>query len=206
MGGPGEGIGMAGGSHDDGIVEEMDGLYPDGMDVDEDAVVSSPHFVTTAVSNGFASALIPVRSGGRRRSSVSPPDTIGTLGSTLSRYESALHHAISYGQTLSNEYKDDARLEVRQIFKRTFAIVAWEDPLTAGGVVTEVVGHDAKVVLANELNQAILKSQGRPSHPVLETLYRQTAVCTAQLGLMGVGGATFADMQQRFFDSHTAPI
>ncbi|GLB36579.1 putative protein with domain in SPla and the RYanodine receptor [Lyophyllum shimeji] len=192
---------MAAGSHDEGIVEEMDGVGPDGMDVDDEAGVSSPHSATSPSANGFAGVSNPVRGGGRRRSSASPPDAVGMLGSTLSQYESALHQAIAYGQTLSNEYKDDARQEVRQIFKRTFAIVAWEDPLTAGGVVAEVVGHDAKVALANELNQAILKSQGRPAHPMLETLYRQSSVCVAQLGLMGVGGATFADMQKEFLDT-----
>ncbi|KAF5377248.1 hypothetical protein D9615_006400 [Tricholomella constricta] len=163
------------GSHDDGVIEEMD-----GMDVDDEVVVSSPHSATT---NGFNNAAILVR-GGRRRNSVSPSDGV-----------------IAYGQTLSNEYKNDARPEVKQIFKRTFAIVAWEDPLTAGGVVTEVVGHDAKVALANELNRAILKSQGRPPSPLLETIYRQTAVCVSQLGLMGVGGATFADMEKEFLDA-----
>ncbi|KAF8060964.1 hypothetical protein FPV67DRAFT_1423268 [Lyophyllum atratum] len=190
------GVGM-GATHDDGIIEEMDGLYADGMDVDDDVVVSSPHSATT---NGFSPAVIPV-CGGRRRSSASPPDGVGLLGSTLAQYESSLHQAIAYGQTLSNEYKDDARPEVKQIFKRTFAIVAWEDPLTAGGVVTEVVCNDARIALANEVNQAILKSQGRPPNPMLETIYRQTSVCVAQLGLMGVGGATFADMQKELLDA-----
>ncbi|KAG5646863.1 hypothetical protein DXG03_001939 [Asterophora parasitica] len=193
-------IGTAG-SHDDGVIEEMDGLHADGMDVDDEDVVSSPQSPNT--TNGFGSAAIPVRGGGsgRRRTSMSPTDGEGSLGSPLAQYESTLHQAIAYGQTLSNDYKNDARLEVKQIFKRTFAIVAWEDPLTAGGVVSEVVGHDAKVALANELNRAILRSQGRPPIPLLETIYRQTSVFVSQLGLMGVGGATFADMQREFLDA-----
>lgn len=139
-------------SHDEGVIEDMDSVYTDGMDVDDEGVVASP---LSTHSNGFSSPTVSVHLP-QRHSPVTVPDVVGTLGSTLSQYESALHQAITYGQTLSNEYKDDARTEVRQIFKRTFAIVAWEDPVTAGGVVAEVVGHSAKVALANELNQAIL--------------------------------------------------
>ncbi|KAG6854081.1 hypothetical protein C0991_010828 [Blastosporella zonata] len=183
-------------THDDGVIEEMDGMYTDGMDVDEEIVATSPHSGTT---NGFGSPTIPTRLS-RRRSSVTAP-AVGMLDSTLTQYESALYQAIAYGQTLSKDYKEDARPEVKQIFKRTFAIVAWEDPASAGGVVTEVVGHAAKVALANELNQAILKSQGRPATPMLDTLYRHTAVVVSQLGVMGVGGAAFADMHREFLDA-----
>ena len=45
------------------------------------------------------------------------------------------------------------------------------------------------------------ESQGKPAHPALETLYRQTAACVIQLGLLGVGAAAFADMQKEFLDA-----
>lgn len=45
------------------------------------------------------------------------------------------------------------------------------------------------------------ESQGRPTRPVLESLYRQTAVCVQQLGLLGVGAAAFADMSKEFLDA-----
>jgi len=140
---------------DDGVVG-MDGIDEDwtGMEVDEegDARLSPP----APSMNGFSSA-----GPGRRRTSRSPGDAGGGLGAgtvdgTAARYEVALNQAISYGQTLSKAYKDDERPEVKEIFKRTFAIVAWEDPMTAGGLVSEVVGQEARVVLANELNKAIL--------------------------------------------------
>ncbi|KAG6837216.1 hypothetical protein H0H93_013084 [Arthromyces matolae] len=185
-------------SHDEGIIDDMDGVFADGMDVDADEVmVGSPHPLNT---NGFSSVSSPVSLARQPSVSTSALDGVGILGSTLSQYELALHRAIAYGQTLSNDYKDDARSEVRQIFKRTFAIVAWEDPSSAGGTAAEVVGHVAKLSLANELNQAILKSQGRPAVPLLETLYRHTSVVVSQLGLLGVGGAAFADMQREFLD------
>lgn len=134
-----------------------------------------------------------------------------------SQYESALNAALFYGQTLSNDYQSDTRPECQELFKKTFGIVAWEDPLEAGGAVAELVGHDARVALAHELNQAILsgfslhhtiyipltfltspESQGRPAQPALETLYRHTAVCINQLGLLGVGAAAYADIQREF--------
>lgn len=193
-----------------GVIEEMDGIYEDGMgmDVDEDGGPGP---------NPSSLYPAPARGGGRRRSSVSPVDGRGVAVSTAAQYETALNEAISYGQTLSQDYKEDKRQEVKQLFKQTFAIVAWEDPMTAGGGVAEVVGHEARVGLAHELNQAILsersfflysffpllrhvlvESQGLPTKPVLETLYRHTAVCVGHLGLMGVGGAAFADMSKAF--------
>jgi len=80
-------------------------------------------------------------------------------------------------------------------------VVAYEDPLEAGGEAAEVAGHEARILLATELNQDILQSQGRPAHPTLERLYRQTAACIVQLGLLGVGAAAFADMPKEFLDA-----
>ena len=44
------------------------------------------------------------------------------------------------------------------------------------------------------------ESQGRPSRPALERLYRQTNVVLTQLALSGVGDAAFADMRAEFLD------
>ena len=46
-----------------------------------------------------------------------------------------------------------------------------------------------------------IESQGKPAHPALETLYRQTAAVIVQLGLLGVGQAAFADMSKEFLDA-----
>ncbi|KAF8891559.1 hypothetical protein CPB85DRAFT_1230716 [Mucidula mucida] len=125
----------------------------------------------------------------------------GASPNPTARYETALSDAISYGQTLRNDYKSDHRAEVKSIFMKTFGIVAFEDPRDAGGEVAEVVGHEARVALANELNQAILRSQGRPPQPALETFYRHAAVCIQQLALLGVGFAPFVDMKREFLDA-----
>jgi Ran-binding protein 9/10 len=194
---------------DEELIEEMDGIYEDGMGMDvddeDDDGVSMNMF--------GSSTSVPLARGGKGASLPTEDDM--WPGSTASQYETALNEAITYGQTLSNDYKADTRPQVKEIFKRTFAIVAWEDPMMAGGVVTEVVGHEASVALATELNQAILseyslsyiwwmlivlyiESQGRPPQPTLETLYRHTAASIVQLGLLGVGSAAFADMPKEF--------
>jgi len=100
---------------------------------------------------------------------------------------------------LESDYKN--RAEVRAIFKRTSVIMAYDDPLEAGGDAAEVAGQASRVALATELNQAILQSQGRPARPLLDRLYRQTAVCLTQLALMGDGAAAFADMPKEFLDA-----
>lgn len=68
----------------------------------------------------------------------------------------ALHTAIEYGQSLETDYKHDVRPEVRGHLKRTFGVVAYADPLAAGGEVADMAGQEARSRLANELNQAIL--------------------------------------------------
>lgn len=163
------------------------------MDVDDDAVGLTSTSPTTIPYNAS-----PLRNG---REKAVPPDGEVKDGDAAVQYEMALNTAIAYGQELSNDYKSDTRLEVRQLFKQTFGIVAWEDPLKAGGSVASVVSYEARVNLANELNQAILKSQGRPTRPALELLYRQTAACLLQLGSMGVGTVAFADISREILES-----
>ncbi|KAJ4499343.1 hypothetical protein C8R41DRAFT_915548 [Lentinula lateritia] len=165
---------------------EMDGLEEGGMgmDVDDDDLFSgSP---VTNGSNGVAGASFEIPS--------RPP-------SARDQYEAALNSAIAYGQTLDKDFKTTRNPEIKQIFTRAFAIFAVFDPLSAGGTIAEVAGHDARVQLANDLNQAILRSQGRPTHPALEMMYRQTAVCLLQLGLARVGAAAFANMQKEFLSA-----
>lgn len=196
------------------------GEMADGMDVDDDAAGSGP--IRDTNGNGISASV----SRNKRKLSISPrrasasPAIHHPLGA---RYESLLNQAIAYGQVLQTDYKTDDRSKVHAIFKQTFGIIAWDDPLGVGGDTAEVASHEARVTLANELNQAILsmspiivrlsflfsslltllftESQGRPAQPALETLYRQTAACLTKLALMGVGAAAFADMHKEFLDA-----
>ncbi|KAJ7651980.1 concanavalin A-like lectin/glucanase domain-containing protein, partial [Mycena polygramma] len=155
-----------------------------GMDIDDDAIpLGSP----------VTPRYIPT---GTKRVTFPPGRT-----SSKAQVESALNQAIIYGQALLNDYSSDKRPEVQTMFNRTVGIVAWHDPIEHGGVAAEVAGPEARVDLANELNQAILRSQGRPAQPALESIYRYTAACVYQLGVSGFGAAAFADMQKEFIDA-----
>ncbi|EAU92947.2 ran-binding protein 10 [Coprinopsis cinerea okayama7 len=168
-------------------IVEGDWLEDDmGMDVDDDATGYLGPSTSTA-SNGH---LNPVPEG----------STSGSIPS-VAQYEAAISAAIEYGQAISDDYKGDPRPEVQSLFKKTFGILAWDRPLEAGRDVAAFVSKEARVALANELNQAILKSQGRPAKPALETVYRQAAACVRQLGIFGEGSAAFADLKQELLDA-----
>ncbi|KAJ7226074.1 SPRY-domain-containing protein [Mycena pura] len=163
---------------EDAVDDEM------GMDIDDDAIpLSSPVSPRVTTTGAKGAPFLPGRV------------------SSKAQVESALSQAILYGQALLNDYNSDKRPEVQSLFTRTVGIVAWHDPIEHGGVAAEVAGPEARVELANELNQAILRSQGRPIRPVLETIFRHTSACIYQLGVSGVGAAAFADMQKEFLDA-----
>ena len=187
-----------------------------GMDIDDGEEVDTPDVHPhTRLSMPTSSA--PIAIGPSRKPSVASfSSTSSWAGATAAQYGSALERAVAYGQELESDYKH--RAEVRAIFKRTSVIMAYDDPLQAGGDAADVAGQAARVTLATELNQAILRkpsspsigrrelmscveSQGRPAHALLDRLYRQTAVCLTQLALMGNGAAAFADMPKEFLDA-----
>ncbi|KAG8220145.1 hypothetical protein J3R82DRAFT_1171 [Butyriboletus roseoflavus] len=183
------------GGSDGGVI--VDGV---GMDIDDgEAEVDTPD-VSGRTEMGMHTSSAPIAIGPSRKTSVvSLSSTSSWAGATAAQYGSALERAVAYGQDLESDYKNCA--EVRAIFKRTSVIMAYDDPLEAGGDAAEVAGQAARVTLATELNQAILQSQGRPAQPLLDRLYRQTAVCLTQLALMGNGAAAFADMPKEFLDA-----
>jgi len=120
----------------------LDGM---GMDVDDDVDVSD-----AGGMNGYGGGSPIEHKHKASFTSYSQPNLSGAA-----RYGSALEDAVAYGQELQSDYKD--RPEVRAIFKRTSVIVAFEDPLGAGGDAAEVAGQAARVELATEVNQAILR-------------------------------------------------
>ncbi|KAF7319872.1 Ran-binding protein [Mycena kentingensis (nom. inval.)] len=163
------------------VAEDDDGME---MDVDEDAIPLGSPPPPPPVSL-FKTA----------------EKTARTTASSKEKLEAALNQAIHYGQSMLNDYQSDKRPEVQSLFKRTVGIMAFNDPIEQGGMATEVARPEARGELANELNQAILLSQGRPSRPGLETVFRHTAACVYQLGIVGGGAAAFADMQKEFLDA-----
>ncbi|KAI0791861.1 hypothetical protein C8Q75DRAFT_715439 [Abortiporus biennis] len=200
--------------------EEADGMDESGaMDVDDPSpearfsTSSDPHLSSSTDYNNSTitptvSAPIPIIAPTPIRREISRSSTTSSssqsssssLSPAASAAKNALHTALAYGQTLEKDYKHDGRPEVRAYLKRTFGVVAYKDPLAVGGEVAEIAGQGARAGLATELNQAILESQGKPAHPALEMVYRQSAACITQLGLLGVGSAVFADMSKEFLE------
>ena len=117
------------------------------MDIDDDAS-RPPSYLTSSKESLSITAS----------SSYSVPDDedAGEIEDLVLQYETALHEAINYGQTLSKNYQSDPRPELQQLFRKTFGIVAWEDPLEAGGSIADTVGHNSRIALAHEVNQVIL--------------------------------------------------
>ncbi|EKM60372.1 uncharacterized protein PHACADRAFT_246252 [Phanerochaete carnosa HHB-10118-sp] len=177
--------------------DTMDGLG--AMDVDEPSLEAHP----ASISSLDGSVPPAARDSNHHPSTMTPrgAPSGSPAPASAAQARAALETAISYGQKLEADYRNDLRPEVRSHLKRTFGVVAFADPLAAGGEVAEMAGQEARARLANELNQAVLESQGKPAHPALETLYRQTAACVVQLGLLGVGAAAFADMNKEFLEA-----
>jgi len=114
--------------------------------------------------------------------------------------QESLANALAYGQQLELDYKDDTRPEIAAYLKRTFSVVAYEDPLNVAGEVGRIAGQESRNILGMEMNEAILEVLGKPTQPAVEYIYRQTSACLTQLGLMGVGSAVFADPAKEFFE------
>ncbi|KAF9454940.1 SPRY-domain-containing protein [Macrolepiota fuliginosa MF-IS2] len=170
-----------------------DMLDDDGMnmDVDDDALsFGSPMHAPSLHRTRSGSSVSP---SGSRFGSKSPLATVD--------FETALTRAIEYGQSFNNDYKLEKRPELRQMFEQASSVIAWDNPFEAGGDTAEVAGQQARITLANEVNEAILKSQGRPVRPTLEMVYRQTVTCMTQLGVSGVGSAVYADMPREFLET-----
>lgn len=72
----------------------------------------------------------------------------------------SLANALVYGQQLELDYKDDTRPEIVAYLKRTFSVVAYEDPLNVIGEVGRIAGQESRNSLAMEMNESILGMSG----------------------------------------------
>ena len=129
--------------------ETMDGLG--AMDVDD----PSPEAHATP-SAGSLDGTVPPASGDAASPSSAPRRSPAPASPSAVLARTALETAIQFGQVLEADYRADLRPEVRAHLKRTFGVVAFADPLAAGGEVADMAGQEARARLANELNQAIL--------------------------------------------------
>lgn len=68
----------------------------------------------------------------------------------------SLTNALVCGQQLELDYKDDTRPEIATYLKKTFSVVAYDDPLNVAGEVGKIAGQESRHTLAMEMNEAIL--------------------------------------------------
>lgn len=71
-------------------------------------------------------------------------------------YHVLLQDTLAYGQLLQAEYKDDPRREVKKALEDAFALMAYQDPLSAKEV-AHLLDPAGRVAVAEELNSAILR-------------------------------------------------
>lgn len=137
----------------DDIVGTMDGVG--AMDVDDPSLEAPPVPSSPAVSSPTAHAP---------SASTAPPPAASPVQNARATLQAiartSLHTALSYGQMLETDYKNDMRPGVRAHLRRTFGVVAFEDPVAEGGEVAEIAGQAARDALAAEVNQAILGESG----------------------------------------------
>ncbi|EJD55405.1 SPRY-domain-containing protein [Auricularia subglabra TFB-10046 SS5] len=159
--------------------EDEDDLYEreDSMDVDDEG----PQ--TNGTTNGNGS-----RTNGY---------ALKGTGSAEESGETQQQRALEYGKLLGTDCMADGRPEVRELYARTSVLWSYTDPQA----LAEYASQTARAELANELNQAILESQGKPTQPALERLYRHTEACVMTLGALGVGAAAYADMKREFVEN-----
>lgn len=82
-----------------------------------------------------------------------PPPTTSLAAQRQS--EELLSRVWNFGQQLQTEFGSDTRPEVQDLLKRTVGIVAYQDPAN-NPQTRELVGFEARVALAEDVNRAIL--------------------------------------------------
>lgn len=162
----------------------------DGMDIDgESSLRAGP---TLSTSYATSSSNLTWKQQQKQRAHAPPSDD-----STSYDIE-GLNRALEYGTILTNHYGSDKRVKVQALMKMSSGLVAYDDPLNAANPVSKFAGEEARNELAEEVNSAILESQGRQRDSALERLYRQAGGVVRQLGVMGEGLAAFVDMDREF--------
>jgi len=101
---------------------------------------------------------------------------------------------MKYGQELQSLYGNDEREEIKNTLTETFSLFAYEHPNNS--VLAYLLEPSRREIVANQLNVAILESQGEPASPAIETLYRQSAVAVRELVKYNVGAAAFINVKK----------
>jgi Ran-binding protein 9/10 len=109
------------------------------------------------------------------------------------QYDQLLAEAMGYGQVLQREYRDEQSEEWNKTLLDIFSLVAYENPRDSvhGGLLE----RKGRVVVAEELNSAILVTLGRSPAAALEKVYKQTEALIDVLARDG-GPAAFVNLEK----------
>lgn len=94
------------------------------------------------------------------------------------RYHELIHEAMSYGQMLTREYRDDSAK--KKTLSEAFSLWAYDDAKSS--VHGHLLESSARVPVAEELNSAILVSLGKSSSAALERLFQQVEALVSEVG------------------------
>lgn len=90
------------------------------------------------------------------RGLITAPPPNASTSPTYTHPTAAFEHIFAYGRQLDADYGADERAHVQTLFQRTSSLVAYENPLEAGGDVSWLAGQEARVELAKAVNEGIL--------------------------------------------------
>ncbi|KFZ14681.1 hypothetical protein V502_05953 [Pseudogymnoascus sp. VKM F-4520 (FW-2644)] len=109
-------------------------------------------------------------------------------GAVHDDYDRLLEETINFGKAISAEFAHDKRRATQRALQDAFALLAYEDPGNAPDVAHHLSLHK-RVTLAEDLNSAILVSQGKSPSTALERLIKQTVVLAEDLAENGGPGS-----------------
>ncbi|KTW30156.1 hypothetical protein T552_00635 [Pneumocystis carinii B80] len=105
-----------------------------------------------------------------------------------------LSKILEYGQQLQKDYRDDNRSDIRKTLEDTFSLLAYSNPKNSA--VSYLLDENARQVVAEELNKAILVFLGKSPISPLERLVQYTSVVISELGKKGSSESSFVNIRQ----------
>ncbi|KAF2205325.1 Ran-binding protein-like protein, partial [Delitschia confertaspora ATCC 74209] len=111
------------------------------------------------------------------------------------QYTKLMNETLKYGQELKSEFSGDQSKAVRQALNDTFALVAYQDARESS--LAPLLEESGRVPVVEELNGAILVSQGKSPTAAIEQLFQQTEALVNELAEDGREGA-FINVRRDF--------
>jgi hypothetical protein len=131
------------------------------------------------------------------RRSIPKTDAMTDAGPSETR--DGVASAIEYGQQLRQDYKDDNTPYVVDTLSTIFSLLAYEDP-SVSRELAYLLDKDELLPLAEELNSAILVSQGKPSVPSLQKLAQHATQIVWELSDQGFNTANLINVKDDFLE------